>query len=132
MVEAVVISPHWSLVAVCKYNMRSTLSLLVIQYFSTSEPGHTPLSLSWCALRTRIALSSQLSRIRGSYRVGGGEDLGYPPKAIPPPPRIFTTKFHYSRIFCACATYFRMAISTSRMPQNQSQNSELLFLQKIV
>ena len=26
---------------------------------------------------------------RGSYRGGGGEDLGYPP----PPPRIFTTKF---------------------------------------
>ena len=35
-------------------------------------------------------------------------------------PRIFTTKFqHYSRMFCACANYFRMAIST---PQNQSQS----------
>ena len=29
---------------------------------------------------------------------------------------------NYSRMFCACANYFRMAISTSRMPQNQSQS----------
>ena len=57
--------------------------------------------------------------VRGSNR--GRKDLGYPPP--PPPPRIFITKFqHYSRMFCAYATYFRMAISTSRMPQNQSQS----------
>ena len=39
----------------------------------------------------------------------------------PPPPQEFSQP-NYSRMFYACANYFRMAISTSRMPQNQSQS----------
>ena len=54
---------------------------------------------------------------------GGGADLGYPPQSYfpPPPPQEFSQP-NYSRMFCACANYFRMAISTSRMPQNQFQS----------
>ena len=78
-------------------------------------------------LNEKIFLRRKQARVhvRGSYR--GGKTWDIPPKLFPPPPppppRIFTTKFqHYSRMFCACANYFRMAITTSRMSQNQSES----------
>ena len=63
---------------------------------------------------------------------GGGKTWDIPPPPppppqsymyFPPPPQEFSQP-NYSRMFCACANYFRMAISTctSRMPQNQSQS----------
>ena len=58
---------------------------------------------------------------RGSYR---GEDPGYrPPKLSPPlPPKNFHNQISklLQNVLCMC--YFRMATSTSRMPQNQSQS----------
>ena len=66
-------------------------------------------------------MPEQLMPGRGSY--GGGKTWDIPPKSYFPPPRIFTTKFqHYSRMVYARANYFRMAISTSRMPQKQCQS----------
>ena len=74
-------------------------------------------------------MPEQLMPGRGSYRGGGDLDIPLlppPPQKLsppPPPPRIFTTKFqHYSRMVYARANYFRMAISTSRMPQKQCQS----------
>ena len=67
------------------------------------------------------------SKEEARVHTGGGKTWDIPP---PPPPKLFPPlqefsqpKFqHYSRMFCACDIHFRMAISTSRMPQNLSQS----------
>ena len=108
--------------------------------------GHSNATLPWDSIYMCLYTYTRLSetdlcekhctwklryfQVQGFIGRGGGGGGGKtwdipppPPQKLFSPPRISTTKFqHYSRMFCAYATYFRMAISTSRMPQNQSQS----------
>ena len=116
----------WSLAAFdsCMALFISHLEVL-LHLSNDTDSAHQPIRTGWSQLaimhwdrKDLTFCSHQITTSMGSY---GGGDLGYPPQSYSPPPQEFSQP-NYSRMFCACANYFRMAISTSRMAQNQSQS----------